>query len=93
MFDSLIYTYGLHCITANTITMLSNLAAPLSIMVIRASFAGMNYREVCQRYSQGNMAEILKAEGIEVLYLNDETEYWTNMTFTRDVSLLRDKII
>lgn len=84
MFDSLIYTYGLHCIAgkvedkkqalknclnpgviaciftfiisftrieipdiaAETIMMLSNLAAPLSMMVIGASFATMDYKEI-----------------------------------------------
>lgn len=37
------------------------------------------------------MADILKGEGIEVFYLEDETKYWTNLLFTRDVALMLPK--
>lgn len=37
------------------------------------------------------MADILKGEGIEVHYLTDPTNYWTNLTFTRDVALMLPK--
>ncbi len=37
------------------------------------------------------MAEILRKEGIEVHYLTDESGYWTNLTFTRDVALMLPK--
>lgn len=37
------------------------------------------------------MEEILKGEGIEVFHLTDPTNYWTNLTFTRDVALMLPK--
>ena len=37
------------------------------------------------------MAELLEKEGIEIHYLVDPTNYWTNLTFTRDVALMTPK--
>lgn len=37
------------------------------------------------------MADILKNNGVEICYLNDPTNYWTNLTFTRDVALMLPK--
>ncbi len=37
------------------------------------------------------MADILRAEGMEIYYLEDKSEYWTNLTFTRDVALMLPK--
>ncbi len=40
------------------------------------------------REQHDKMAEILSGEGIEVLYLDDASGYWTNLVFTRDVALM-----
>lgn len=37
------------------------------------------------------MTDILRSNGVEVHYLNDPTNYWTNLTFTRDVALMLPK--
>ena len=39
----------------------------------------------------GEMTDLLKKEGIEVLYFNDPSLYWTNLTFTRDIALMTPK--
>lgn len=37
------------------------------------------------------LADAMRREGIEVFYLEEETHYWTNLTFTRDVALMLPK--
>lgn len=37
------------------------------------------------------MAELLRNEGIEIHYLKDPENFWTNLTFTRDVALMLPK--
>ncbi len=43
------------------------------------------------REQHNRMADILRANGTEVLYLEDPANYWTNLTFTRDVALMLPK--
>lgn len=43
------------------------------------------------REQHNKMADILKGEGIEIHYLTDPSNYWTNLTFTRDVALMLPK--
>jgi N-dimethylarginine dimethylaminohydrolase len=37
------------------------------------------------------MEQILQQEGIEIVWLNDPTGKWTNLTFTRDVAMMTPK--
>lgn len=43
------------------------------------------------REQHNRMADILKNNGVDVYYLNDPSNYWTNLTFTRDVALMLPK--
>ena len=43
------------------------------------------------QYQHDQMTQILKDEGIELIQLEDETHYWTNLLFARDVALMVPK--
>ena len=43
------------------------------------------------REQHNQMADILRNNGVEIFYLNDPSNYWTNLTFTRDVALMLPK--
>lgn len=43
------------------------------------------------QYQHDQMTQILKDEGIELVQLEDETHYWTNLLFARDVALMVPK--
>lgn len=59
---------------------------------IRSYFKSHELPDIGLMQEQHNkMADILRAEGIEVHYLKDESEQWTNLTFTRDVALMLPK--
>lgn len=59
---------------------------------IRNYFKSIELPDIGLMQDQHNrMAEILRNEGIEIQYLNDPTNYWTNLTFTRDVALMLPK--
>lgn len=59
---------------------------------IRNYFKSPNLPDIGLMKEQHNqMAEKLKQNGVEVHYLTDPTNYWTNLTFTRDVALMLPK--
>lgn len=59
---------------------------------IRNYFKSKQLPDIGLMQEQHNiMADILRNEGIEVFSLEDETHYWTNLTFTRDVALMLPK--
>ena len=43
------------------------------------------------QYQHDAMTQILKEEGIELVNLEDESHYWTNLLFARDVALMVPK--
>lgn len=59
---------------------------------IRNYFKSKELPDIGLMQEQHNkMADILRGEGIEIVYLTDPASYWTNLTFTRDVALMLPK--
>lgn len=59
---------------------------------IRNYFKDRELPDIVRMKEQHNhMTDILRKEGVEVFYFNDESKFWTNLTFTRDIALLTPK--
>lgn len=59
---------------------------------IRNYFKSYDLPDIGLMKEQHNrMADILRNNGVEVHYLNDPSNIWTNLTFTRDVALMLPK--
>lgn len=59
---------------------------------IRNYFKGHDLPDIgLMREQHEKMADIFRSNGVEVTYLTDPTNFWTNLTFTRDVALMLPK--
>lgn len=59
---------------------------------IRNYFKSHDLPDIGLMQEQHNqMADILRQNGAEVIYLKDPTNFWTNLTFARDVALMTPK--